>query len=69
MPSGSLARRLFFIFDFPAASVAGTGKTNTKHNPKGEKRNEERVINRLCVVNSFVEEKGRGKEKVPLDPL
>ena len=68
MPSGRLARRHFFIFDFPAASVAGTDKTNTKHNPKGEKDNEGRVINRLWVVNSLVEEKGMGKETFPLEP-
>ncbi len=43
-------------------------KTNTKHNPKGEKHNEGKVIDRLCVVNSLVEEKGRGKEKIPLHP-
>ena len=49
--------------------VAWRSKTNTKHIPKGEKHNEGKVVNRLWVVNSQVEEKGRGKEKVPLDPI
>ena len=44
-------------------------KTHTKHNTKGENDNEPRVIDRLRVINSLIEEKGRGKEKVPLDPL
>ena len=44
-------------------------KTHTKHNTKGENDNETKVVNRLRVINSLIEEKGRGKEKVPLDPL
>ena len=36
---------------------------------KGTIGNEPRVVNRLRVVNSLVEEKGRGKENFPLDPL
>jgi hypothetical protein len=69
LPSGCSARRFFFVFHFPWPGGSGTDKTNTKHNPKGEKGNEGKVINRLCVVDSLVEEKGRGKEKSPLDPL
>ena len=60
-------RRGFFISR--GRVTTGIDKTHKKHNPKGEKDNEGKVINRLWVVNSQVEEKGRGKEKVPLDPL
>ena len=69
MPSGCFARRLFLFLDFPAAGVAGRSKTNTEHNTKGENNDETKVVNRLRVINSLIEEKGRGKEKVPLDPL
>ena len=44
-------------------------KTNTKHKAKGENNNETRVVNRLRVINSLIEEKGRGKEKFPLHPF
>ena len=36
---------------------------------KGTIGNEPRVINRLRVINSLIEEKGRGKEKFPLHPF
>ena len=64
MPSGCFARRLFLFLDFPAAGTAGEKNTqNTTQ--KGENDNETRVVNRLRVINSLIEEKGRGKEIPP----
>ena len=73
-------KKMFAVFRFPFRGTIGPaclpvrpvaewlrGFSFTKR--KGTIGNGPKVINRRRVINSLIEEKGRGKEKCPLDPL
>ena len=69
MPSGCFARRLF-LFSISRSRVAsGFHETARTGENKGKTNEYIKVINRLRVINSLIEEKGRGKEKFPLHPF